>query len=130
MKDAAPQTVYLKDYKVAVFLIEKTNLTFDLGETKTSVIAELTLARNMASHDESNNLVLDGSPGLDLQWVKVDGDLLAPSDYLREAESLTIFNLPAHCVVTTEVFIEPHLNTTMMGLYRSRSMYCLSLIHI
>ena len=42
MKDAAPQTVYLKDYKVAVFLIEKTNLTFDLGETKTSVIAELT----------------------------------------------------------------------------------------
>ena len=42
MKDAAPQTVYLKDYQVAVFLIEKTNLTFDLGESKTSVVAELT----------------------------------------------------------------------------------------
>ena len=124
MKDAAPQTVYLKDYKVAVFLIEKTNLTFDLGESKTSVVAELTVARNVASHDKSDSLVLDGSPGLDLQWVKVDGELLAPANYLREAESLTIFNLPDHCVVTTEVFIQPHLNTTMMGLYQSRTMYC------
>ena len=41
MKDAAPQTIYLKDYKVAVFLIEKTKLTFDLGATQTSVTAEL-----------------------------------------------------------------------------------------
>lgn len=124
MKDAAPQTVYLKDYEVAVFLIEKTNLTFDLGENKTSVVAELTVARNATSEDPSDSLVLDGSIGLDLQWVKVDGKLLASSDYLREAESLTIFNLPDQCVVSTEVFIKPHLNTTMMGLYRSRTMYC------
>ena len=124
MKDAAPQTVYLKEYEVAVFLIEKTNLTFDLGENKTSVVAELTVARNATSEDPSDSLVLDGSIGLDLQWVKVDGKLLASSDYLREAESLTIFNLPDQCVVSTEVFIKPHLNTTMMGLYRSRTMYC------
>jgi len=124
MKDAAPQTVYLKNYEVAVFLIEKTNLTFDLGENKTSVVAELTVARNATSEDPSDSLVLDGSIGLDLQWVKVDGKLLASSDYLREAESLTIFNLPDQCVVSTEVFIKPHLNTTMMGLYRSRTMYC------
>tara|TARA_B110000046_G_scaffold82656_1_gene90948 strand:+ start:6759 stop:6965 length:207 start_codon:yes stop_codon:yes gene_type:complete len=62
MKDAAPQTVYLKDYQVAVFLIEKTNLTFDLGETKTSVVAELTVARNVASHDKSDSLVLMEAP--------------------------------------------------------------------
>ena len=124
MKDAAPQTVYLKDYKVAVFLIEKTKLTFDLGATQTSVTAELTVVRNVASEDMSDNLVLDGSPGLDLQWVKVDGQLLIPSDYHQDAESLTIFSLPDQCVVTTEVFIKPHLNTTMMGLYRSRTMYC------
>ena len=124
MKDAAPQTIYLKDYKVAVFLIEKTKLTFDLGEIQTSVTAELTVVRNAASEDLSDNLVLDGSAGLDLQWVKVDGQLLPPSDYHQDAESLTIFNLPDQCVVTTEVFIKPHLNTTMMGLYRSRTMYC------
>ncbi|MBT3619139.1 MAG: aminopeptidase N [Porticoccaceae bacterium] len=124
MKDAAPQTVYLKDYKAAVFLIEKTKLTFDLGATQTSVTAELTVVRNVASEDLSDNLVLDGSPGLDLQWVKVDGQLLIPSDYHQDAESLTIFSLPDQCVVTTEVFIKPHLNTTMMGLYRSRTMYC------
>jgi len=63
MKDAAPQTVYLKDYEVAVFLIEKTNLTFDLGENKTSVVAELTVARNAAGEDPSDSLVLDGSIG-------------------------------------------------------------------
>jgi aminopeptidase N len=124
MKDAAPQTIYLKDYKVAVFLIEKTKLTFDLGEIQTSVTAELAVVRNIASEDLSDNLVLDGSAGLDLQWVKVDGQLLHPSDYHQDAESLTIFNLPDQCVVTTEVFIKPHLNTTMMGLYRSRTMYC------
>ena len=124
MKDAAPQTIYLKDYQVAVFLIDKTNLVFDLGDDQTSVVAELSVLRNLDSQDQSKHLVLDGSPGLDLQWVKINGQQLDSTGYLRESDSLTIFDVPDTCVITTEVIIKPQLNTTMMGLYRSRTMYC------
>ena len=124
MKDAVPQTIYLKDYQVAVFLIEKTNLVFDLGDDQTSVVTELSVLRNPSSKDQSKHLVLDGSSKLDLQWVKVNGQQLDPAGYLKEPDSLTIFDVPDACVITTEVIIKPQLNTTMMGLYRSRTMYC------
>ena len=32
MKDALPQTIYLKDYQVSPFLVDTTDLVFDLGE--------------------------------------------------------------------------------------------------
>lgn len=124
MKDAAPQTIYLKDYQVAVFLIEKTNLVFDLSDDQTSVVTELSVLRNPSSKDHSKHLVLDGSSKLDLQWVKINGQQLDPAGYLKESDSLTIFDVPDACVITTEVIIKPQLNTTMMGLYRSRTMYC------
>ena len=124
MKDAAPQTIYLNDYKVSPFLIEKTDLVFDLGEDQTRVTASLVIARNPDSEEQDGPLVLHGSEGLDLQSVHIDGQLLSADDYSRDSDSLTIKRLPHSCVVSTEVLIKPQLNTTMMGLYRSRSMYC------
>ena len=124
MKDVAPKTIYLKDYKVSVFLIEKTNLIFDLHKHHTRVSSELMVVRNPLSKEKSNTLILDGSSGLDLQWVKVNDVLLSVSEFHQEPESLTIYNLPDKATVSIEVLIEPHLNTTMMGLYRSRTMYC------
>ena len=47
MRDAAPQTIYLDDYKVSPFLIEKTDLVFDLGEDSTRVTASLKVARSL-----------------------------------------------------------------------------------
>ena len=41
MKDALPQTIYLKDYKVSPFLIETTDLVFDLGDQQTCVTTRL-----------------------------------------------------------------------------------------
>ena len=52
MKDALPQTIYLQDYKVSPFEIEKTDLVFDLGEHHTRVTTTLSLLRNSLS-DES-----------------------------------------------------------------------------
>ena len=49
MKDALPQTIYLKDYKVSPFEIEKTELVFDLGEHHTRVTTTLSLLRNPLS---------------------------------------------------------------------------------
>jgi len=124
MKDALPQTIYLQDYKVSAFLIEKTDLVFDLGEDNSRVTATLAVVRNPLSAEPSADLVLHGSEGLDLQSLSIDGQLLEEGAYTRDGESLTIPGLPDSATITTEVLIKPQLNTTMMGLYRSRTMYC------
>jgi aminopeptidase N len=67
---------------------------------------------------------LHGSKELDLQSVSVDGQPLEEGAYSCDRESLTIPGLDGRAVITTEVLIKPQDNTTMMGLYRSRTMYC------
>jgi len=124
MKDALPQTIYLQDYKVSPFEIEKTDLVFDLGEHYTRVTTTLSLLRNSLSDELGADLVLHGSEGLDLQSVSVDGLTLEEGAYSCDSESLTIPGLADRAVVTTEVLIKPQDNTTMMGPYRSRTMYC------
>jgi aminopeptidase N len=124
MKDALPQTIYLQDYKVSAFSIEKTDLVFDLGEESSRVTSTLAIVRNPQIDEPAADLVLHGSEGLDLQSVKVDGVQLEEGAYTRDSESLTISGLPDSATITTEVLIKPQLNTTMMGLYKSRTMYC------
>ena len=48
MKDAAPQTVYLKDYKPTAFVIGRTNLTFDLYDDRAVVTANLAISRTVS----------------------------------------------------------------------------------
>ena len=60
MKDAAPQTVYLKDYKPTAFVIGRTNLTFDLYDDRAVVTANLAISRNSLSKDQTKILTLDG----------------------------------------------------------------------
>jgi len=124
MKDALPQTIYLQDYKPSAFEVEKTDLLFELGEEHTRVTATLTVARNVLSEEQNADLVLHGSPGLDLQSVAVDGQPLAEGGFSRDDESLTIPGLGVRATITTQVLIKSQDNTTMMGLYRSRTMYC------
>jgi len=124
MKDAAPQTVYLKDYKPTAFVVERTNLTFDLYDDKAVVTANLTISRNSLSKEQTKTLVLDGSPKLNLQELLLNGQPVDSSKFLVGTDSLEVFNVPDEFELTTIVNIRPHLNTTMMGLYRSRTMYC------
>ena len=124
MKDALPQTIYLQDYKVSPFEIEKTELVFDLGNDHTRVTATLSILRNSLSDEQGADLVLHGSEGLDLQSVSVDGQLLEEGAYSRDSDSLSISGLADRAIITTEVLIKPQDNTTMMGIYRSRTMYC------
>ena len=124
MKDALPQTIYLQDYKVSPFEIEKTDLIFELGNDHSKVMATLSVQRNALSEEQDADLVLHGSEGLNLQSVSVDGQRLEEGAYSCDDESLTISGLSDRAVITTEVLIKPQDNTTMMGLYRSRTMYC------
>jgi aminopeptidase N len=44
--------------------------------------------------------------------------------YERTQEGLVIKQIADTAVIEVELLIKPHLNTTMMGLYKSRTMYC------
>lgn len=124
MRDATPQTIYLKDYQVPEFLIDKTNLVFDLHEQFCRVTSALSIRRNPESQKNSAPLFLHGGIELDLQQLKIDDQIVAEKDYQRTVEGLVINQLPDSCVIEIEVLIRPHINTTMMGLYKSRTMYC------
>ena len=124
MRDATPQTIYLKDYQVPEFLIDKTSLVFDLQDEYCRVISTLSIRRNPESSQSSGPFFLHGGMELDLQQVQVDNQIVTEKDYRRTDEGLVINQVPDSCVIRIEVLIKPHLNTTMMGLYKSRTMYC------
>ena len=124
MKDALPQTIYLKDYQVSPFLVDTTDLLFDLGDEETRVTTKMAVRRNPDSSDKTGALELNSKGDVQLQSIAVDGQRLDSSAYSLSDNLLSLPDLPDSCVVSTEVLIQPQLNTSMMGLYRSRTMYC------
>ena len=123
LRDATPKTVYLKDYQPPPFLIEHTDLDFDLRERDTRVTSRLSLRRNPAHPDPKAALRLDGE-ALKLLRIMLDGRPLVDNAYALDAESLTIAEPPDRFVLETEVEIQPQLNTALEGLYRSGGKFC------
>ena len=124
MKDALPQTVYLHDYKVSPFLVDTTDLVFDLGDEQTIVTNTMAVRRNSDSDDQTGAFELNSKGEIELLWVEVDGQRLQQSAYTLTNNLLQLHNLPLQSQVKTQVAIKPQANTSMMGLYRSRTMYC------
>ncbi|MGS2718708.1 aminopeptidase N [Eionea flava] len=122
MKDAQPQVVYLKDYQVPDFLIEKTDLIFSLEDNKTTVTSTLLVKRNAASDNDSTPLVLHGED-LTLASLSIDGRELKADEYQVDAEALTV-SIPDQCIITCVTIIVPEKNTALEGLYKSSGMYC------
>jgi aminopeptidase N len=109
--------IYLKDYKIPYFLIEKVQLYFDLYEQHTLVKADLHIKRN-GQHKKA--LVLNGEE-LDLLAVFLDDE---PVDYKQDKEHLTINNVPDDFRLQTKVKIKPQKNTQLEGLYKSKNIFC------
>jgi aminopeptidase N len=124
VKDALPQTVYLHDYKVSPFLVDTTDLVFDLGDEQTIVTNTMAVRRNSDSDDQTGAFELNSKGDIELLWVEVDGQRLQQSAYTLTNNLLQLHNLPLQSQVKTQVAIKPQANTSMMGLYRSRTMYC------
>jgi len=125
MRNANPQTIYLKDYTVPEYLIQKTELNFILDEEKTRVESHLTMLRNPQCQSQSKELVLMGE-GLELISVAVDGVALDSQHYLQTAESLIINDVPQQgtFILVIENTINPKSNTAFEGLYQSNTMLC------
>lgn len=132
MRDAQAKTIYLKDYQLPAFVIEKTELHFDLGETRTRVSSRLQMRRNPdLAGSQQDDLRLDGQD-MELESLSLNGKVLAATDYHLEDESLTIKGLSAlldtssdkDFVLECVTLIKPQENTSLEGLYKSQTMFC------
>ncbi len=121
-KEAAPKTIYLKDYRPPAWRTEETHLEFDIREGTTEVRSRLRVRRDREAGD-AVPLVLDGAE-LEFVSVAVDGRPLSGNEYRVDDHSLELFSLPASCEVSIVNRIVPEENTACEGLYRSGSMYC------
>lgn len=122
-KELQPKTIYLKDYQVPGYLIKTTDLRFEIYDGETVVSAMLHLYRNPAAQVPATQLTLHGAD-LELISIALDGKTLIATDYEFGEESLTIFNTPAEFKLLSITKIKPEANTSLEGLYRSRTMYC------
>lgn len=122
-RDAQPKAIYLKDYQAPPYLIDQTHLRVELGDSVTQVTSRLALRRNPDVSGAPTSLSLDGEQ-IKLVSVKIDGRDLAEDEYRLESESLTLINPPAQFQLETVGEIEPQNNTSLDGLYKSRTLYC------
>ncbi len=123
MRDAQPTTIYLKDYQVPEYLIDKTDLQFDLGEEVTQVRSRLAMRRNPESKHTNTALVLHGQD-LSLVSLSVNAVQLDPSQYSLASESLTIETVPEQFILECVTEIKPQENTSLEGLYKSNTLFC------
>ncbi|TGD74782.1 aminopeptidase N [Mangrovimicrobium sediminis] len=122
MREANPGTIYLKDYSAPAFLINRTELHFELGEEHTIVHSRLHLLRS-PEHAGEPPLVLQGQE-LELLEVAIDRDVLVEDAYSVDEDTLVIDKLPEQCVLSVKTRIRPQDNSSLEGLYKSHTMFC------
>ena len=127
MNDAQPITIHLKDYEAPRYLIDKTLLQVEIGKDNakvdTRVKATLSMRRNPESKYTGNTLVLSGQQ-LKLESLAIDERVLSANEYSLSSEEMTIHQVPDQFELVSEVTICPKENTSLEGLYKSRTMYC------
>lgn len=123
-RDSQPGTIHLSEYRVPPFLIDSTELVIDLGETETTVRSTLAMRRNPHSEERQAVLELHGVD-LAIRTLAIDGDPLGEHEYDFSGECLRVLRpLPGDFVFSAEVAIKPQENTSLEGLYKSRSLFC------
>ena len=120
MREPAPRTIYLKDYRPPAFLISTIDLDVEIREDHALVRAVLQVSRNPKSADAGAPLALDGDE-IELMSVALDGRTLAPGEYVLARESLTIAKVPERFTLETLSRIRPQKNTRLEGLYASNN---------
>jgi aminopeptidase N len=119
-----PKPTLLAEYRPPDFLIDHVELSFTLGEEDTIVDSRLTVRRNPAAGTPGAPLRLDGEE-LELIFVALDGDPLAPESYTIEPDgALVIPDTPDAFKLDITVRNRPQQNTALSGLYTSGGNFC------
>ncbi|MFT6889118.1 MAG: aminopeptidase N [Halioglobus sp.] len=122
MRDAKPGTIFLEDYQAPAYFISRTKLDFELHEDHTVVVATLHIWRNPESA-AAQDLVLHGQE-LELLSIALDGEDIPEQDYSVGSETLTVSSVPDQFTLRCTTKIKPQENTSLEGLYKSRTMFC------
>ncbi|WAG77219.1 aminopeptidase N [Metapseudomonas furukawaii] len=123
MRTEQPKVIYLKDYQVPDYLIDETNLTFELYEDHTLVHAQLVMRRNPEAGAGLPPLVLDGQQ-LELLSLSMDDRELGAADYQVDDSHLSLQPVAPTFTLDSTVRIHPETNTALEGLYKSGKMFC------
>ena len=118
MNKLEDQKIYLSDYTVPNYLVDKVELIFKLAEENTRVISKIFFRANPQASDTKFHL--DGVE-LDLLWAKIDGEIISPT---LSPTGLTFNVIKQEFIWECEVVINPKTNTALEGLYISNGMYC------
>ncbi len=121
MKDAAPKTIFLKDYQKPNYTISQVDLVFDLHDTQTRVSSTLQISR--VEKENKTPLVLNGEE-LKLIDLRVDGRELSENEYHLGEDCLQISQVPESFTLEIEVEINPTANKALDGLYKSGDIFC------
>ncbi|EKF75280.1 aminopeptidase N [Alcanivorax hongdengensis A-11-3] len=121
--NTAITTTRLADYQPPVYRVEQVTLDVDIHPGQTRVTSELQLQHNPDSDQPAGELVLNGE-ALVIESLNLDGETLTQDSYHYDGHLLTVRDLPAQCVLTSVVTIEPEKNTALEGLYQSNGMVC------
>ncbi|WP_105103771.1 aminopeptidase N [Microbulbifer pacificus] len=126
MKDSQARTIYLKDYKAPDYLVDRTNLTFDLDPHATLVRSHLKVRRNPAVAQDGEILPPLWLDGVDLELLSVslDGELLPAQRYEEKPGGLSLKVDRSEFDLEVQTRIAPEANTSLEGLYLSNGMYC------
>ncbi|MCK5811197.1 MAG: aminopeptidase N [Cocleimonas sp.] len=122
MTNPQANTIYLEDYTVPTYHVNSIDLIFDLDEASTLVTSIVAYQYNSASKGEQS-LLLHGEE-LVLESIKLDGELLAKSDYTLDDKSLSIDKTPENFILEIVTRIYPQKNTALDGLYKSSGNFC------
>ncbi|WP_171128077.1 MULTISPECIES: aminopeptidase N [unclassified Ruegeria] len=118
MRDAAPTTIYLKDYTPFGFLVDSVHLTFDLAAHATRVTSRIAFRPNPNASD--HQFFLHGEE-LKLIRTSIDGATISP-EVTDKGLTADVPNAPFIWEAVVE--IDPGNNTALEGLYMSNGMYC------
>ncbi len=118
MRDAAPKTIYLKDYTPFGYRVDDVHLTFDLAPSATHVTSRI---RFVPNPDASDTTFFLHGENLTLLRASIDGEDVTP-DVTPEGLTCEVPTIPF--TWECEVRIDPAANTALEGLYLSNGMYC------
>ena len=125
MKTQEPRTIYLKDYRLPPYLIDRAELDIHLAPNATEVASRLSVRPNDAAGKAVRGaLVLDGEK-LELIRIALNGRALEKGEYTQSERTLTVADVPAEpftLEITTRC--DPQANKALTGLYRSGTLYC------
>jgi aminopeptidase N len=119
----AKNEIFLADYQVPEYLIETTNLTFNLkNEDKSYVKAVYKVVKNPKS-TAANNFILKADE-IEVTQLRLNDNILTPKEYSFDGKTFVLENAPDEFMFEVNNTIDPANNSHLMGLYKSNGMFC------